>query len=59
MDNEYQVIFGTGPLGQSVMRELIARGKAIRMVKRVQNQPTSQFPFQVFIHRRLPDEAAQ
>lgn len=29
---ELHVIFGTGPLGQAVMRELIARGKPVRMV---------------------------
>ena len=34
MDNELHVIFGVGPLGQSVMRELLARGKAVRVVNR-------------------------
>lgn len=35
MNNKSQhVIFGTGPLGMSVMRELIARGKVVRMVNR-------------------------
>ncbi|NDJ54756.1 MAG: NAD(P)H-binding protein, partial [Chloroflexi bacterium] len=28
------VIFGTGPLGQSVMRELVKRGQPVRMVNR-------------------------
>lgn len=28
------VIFGTGPLGQSVMRELLRRGQSVRMVNR-------------------------
>ncbi|PSB03934.1 SDR family oxidoreductase [Merismopedia glauca] len=33
-DLELHTIFGTGPLGQAVMRELLARGKQIRMVNR-------------------------
>ncbi len=32
--NELHVIFGTGPLGLSVMRELIQRGKQVRMINR-------------------------
>ena len=32
--NEYHVIFGTGPLGQSVMRALLSRRKRVRMVNR-------------------------
>lgn len=32
--HELHVIFGTGPLGQSVMRALLARGKQVRMVNR-------------------------
>lgn len=32
--NELHVIFGTGPLGKSVMRELIQCGKRVRMVNR-------------------------
>ena len=32
--SELHVIFGTGPLGQSVMRELIKRGKKVRMINR-------------------------
>jgi nucleoside-diphosphate-sugar epimerase len=32
--NELNVIFGTGPLGLSVMHELLKRGKKIRMVNR-------------------------
>jgi len=33
-NQEMHVIFGTGPLGSSVMRELIQRGKTVRMVNR-------------------------
>lgn len=32
--NELHVIFGTGPLGLAVMRELVNRGKRVRMVNR-------------------------
>lgn len=32
--NERHVIFGTGPLGQAVMRALLKRGKAVRMINR-------------------------
>jgi nucleoside-diphosphate-sugar epimerase len=34
MTNELHVIFGTGPLGRSVMNELLRRGKQVRMVSR-------------------------
>jgi nucleoside-diphosphate-sugar epimerase len=34
MTNELHVIFGTGPLGRSVMNELVKRGKRVRMVSR-------------------------
>lgn len=34
MTNELHVIFGTGPLGRSVMNELLSRGKQVRMVSR-------------------------
>jgi nucleoside-diphosphate-sugar epimerase len=34
MNSELHVIFGTGPLGQAVMRELLTRNVAIRMVNR-------------------------
>jgi nucleoside-diphosphate-sugar epimerase len=34
MENQLQVIFGTGPLGRSIMEELVARGKRVRMVNR-------------------------
>lgn len=34
MNSELHVIFGTGPLGQSVMRALLARGRQVRMVSR-------------------------
>jgi nucleoside-diphosphate-sugar epimerase len=33
-DQELHVIFGAGPLGQAVMRELLRRGKPVRMVNR-------------------------
>jgi nucleoside-diphosphate-sugar epimerase len=43
MDNKHSpnqhVIFGTGPLGQSVMRELVARGAAVRMLNRSGSVP--------------------
>jgi nucleoside-diphosphate-sugar epimerase len=34
MTQELHVIFGTGPLGRSVMKELLRRGQAVRMVSR-------------------------
>lgn len=34
MEHQFHVIFGTGPLGISVMKELVARGKKVRMVNR-------------------------
>jgi nucleoside-diphosphate-sugar epimerase len=34
MINKLHVIFGTGPLGRSVMNELLGRGKQVRMVSR-------------------------
>ncbi len=37
MTNELHVIFGTGPLGRSVMNELVKRGKTVRMVNRTGN----------------------
>ncbi len=33
-NNELHVIFGTGPLGSAVMRELVRQGKRVRMVNR-------------------------
>ena len=33
-NSELHVVFGTGPLGLAVMRELVARGKPVRMVNR-------------------------
>lgn len=30
--NDFNVIFGTGPLGKSVMRELVSRGEKVRMI---------------------------
>ncbi|NJK81186.1 MAG: NAD-dependent epimerase/dehydratase family protein [Chloroflexaceae bacterium] len=37
----YQTIVGTGPLGLAVMRELLAQGKAVRMVNRSGKTKTS------------------
>lgn len=34
INSELHVVFGTGPLGLAVMRELVARGKPVRMVNR-------------------------
>jgi len=34
INSESHVVFGTGPLGLAVMRELVARGKPVRMVNR-------------------------
>ncbi|MCX6067205.1 MAG: NAD-dependent epimerase/dehydratase family protein [Chloroflexi bacterium] len=34
MKEEYHVVFGTGPLGKSVARELVRLGKRVRMVNR-------------------------
>ncbi len=33
-NNELHIIFGTGPLGLAVMRELVSKGKQLRMVNR-------------------------
>src|SRR5947209_3313646 len=33
-NNELHVVFGTGPLGSAVMRELVKQGKRVRMVSR-------------------------
>src|SRR5512135_183259 len=38
-DNAEHVIFGTGPLGTAVMRELVRRGKQVRMVNRSGRAP--------------------
>ena len=37
--SEIHMIFGTGPLGQSVMRELLQRGVSVRMANRSGNRP--------------------
>jgi nucleoside-diphosphate-sugar epimerase len=37
--SEIHMIFGTGPLGQSVMRELLKRGVTVRMANRSGNRP--------------------
>lgn len=39
MSNERHVIFGTGPLGQAVARDLIRRGRIIKMVNRTGERP--------------------
>lgn len=41
---EVHVIFGTGPLGQSVMRELVRRGARVRMVNRSGKAPAGAPP---------------
>jgi nucleoside-diphosphate-sugar epimerase len=33
-NNELHVVFGTGPIGSEVMRELLRRGKRVRMINR-------------------------
>jgi nucleoside-diphosphate-sugar epimerase len=38
-NNHTQVIFGTGPLGLAVMRELVRRGKSVKMVNRSGKAP--------------------
>ena len=38
-DNAEHVIFGTGPLGMALMRELVRRGKRVRMVNRSGTAP--------------------
>ena len=47
-ENQYHVIFGTGPLGLSVMRELVRRGKPAKMVNRSGKAPQG-VPAQVSI----------
>ena len=37
--SEIHMIFGTGPLGQSVLQELLRRGKTVRMANRSGNGP--------------------
>jgi nucleoside-diphosphate-sugar epimerase len=38
-ENKLQVIFGTGPLGMSVMRELVQQGQIVKMVNRSGKAP--------------------
>ncbi len=38
-DQELHVIFGTGPVGQAVARELVKRGKPVKMVNRSGKKP--------------------
>ena len=38
-DNEYHLIFGTGPLAKATMRALLKRGRAVRMVNRSGKRP--------------------
>lgn len=40
MSADLHVIFGTGPLGQSVMRALLSKGKIVRMVNHSGKRPT-------------------
>lgn len=37
---ELHVVFGTGPLGRSIMSELLQRGKAVRMINRSGQMPS-------------------
>ncbi len=39
VNHELHVIFGTGPVGQSVARELVRRGKAVKMINRSGKRP--------------------
>src|SRR5512143_225486 len=39
MASELHVIFGTGPVGQSVARELVKCGKSVKMINRSGKQP--------------------
>jgi nucleoside-diphosphate-sugar epimerase len=41
MSEELHVIFGAGPLGQAVMRDLLGRGKRVRMVNQSGTRPAS------------------
>ena len=38
-NQEHHVIFGTGPVGQAVARELVKRGKTVKMVNRSGKRP--------------------
>jgi len=38
--SEFQLIFGTGPLGQAVARSLLGGGKTIKMVNRSGSRPS-------------------
>ncbi|MBI5564157.1 MAG: NAD-dependent epimerase/dehydratase family protein [Chloroflexi bacterium] len=38
-DQELHVIFGTGPVGQATARELVKRGKVVKMINRSGKQP--------------------
>jgi nucleoside-diphosphate-sugar epimerase len=57
--DELHVVFGTGPLGLAVMRELVARGKKVRLVNR---RGSAQVPAGVEMVRAdvsVPGEARQ
>lgn len=41
MKDSMHVIFGTGPLGQAVMRALVEKGETVRMVNRTGKRPQS------------------
>ena len=38
--SELHVVFGAGPLGRSVMEELVRRGKTVRVVSRAARWPS-------------------
>jgi uncharacterized protein YbjT (DUF2867 family) len=38
-NQELHVIFGTGPVGQAVARELVKRGKIVKMINRSGKKP--------------------
>src|SRR5512143_1552061 len=38
-NQELHVIFGTGPVGQAAARELVKRGKAVKMINRSGKRP--------------------
>ena len=40
VNQELQVIFGTGPVGQAVARELVKRGKIVKMINRGGKRPS-------------------
>ena len=55
--NELHVVFGTGPVGQAVMRELVAKDKPVRLVNRRGQADDSDF-VQRFGNHATPLEKA-